>query len=250
MTNHWQHITKIQIQPITTRALGMLESTSPALQTAEPVIGSGYFREARNVSMKPNAAQLEDSALIELTLAGETACFNVLIDRHQASVRTRIRSMTRKTEDEDDLVQQVFFKAWRHLASFRSEAQFRTWITQIATNEVLQLYRRESHSPLCPALANLDTFASKIESPQQSLERSEAVETVRRAIRHLPAIYRQILVLRDLKQLSEADTARLLQASIPMVKSRLFRARQMLSAELQRRSQRVPRRVPKISRAA
>jgi RNA polymerase sigma-70 factor (ECF subfamily) len=184
--------------------------------------------------MKPNTAQLEDSALIELTLAGETACFNVLIDRHQAAVRTRIRSMTRKTEDEDDLVQQVFFKAWRHLASFRSEAKFRTWITQIATNEVRQLYRRESHSPQCPALGNFDIFASKLDSPQQSLERSETVETVRRAIAHLPAIYRQILVLRELKQLSQAETARWLRASIPMVKSRLFRARQMLSAEIQR----------------
>ena len=188
--------------------------------------------------MTPNAAELEDSALIELTLAGETACFNVLIDRHQAAVRTRIRSMTRKPEDEDDLVQQVFFKAWRHLASFRSEAQFRTWITQIATNEVRQLYRRVSHSPLCPTLANLDTFASKLESPQQSLERSETVETVRRAIAHLPAMYRQILVLRDLKQLSEAETARWLRATIPMVKTRLFRARRMLWAELQRQGQR------------
>ena len=186
--------------------------------------------------MKPNAAQLEDSVLIELTLAGQTACFNVLIDRHQAAVRTRIRSMTQKTGDEDDLVQQVFFKAWRHLADFRSEAQFRTWITQIATNEVRQRYRRESHSPLCAALVSLDTFASKIESPQQSLERSETVEAVRRAIAHLPAIYRQILVLRELKQLSESETARSLRASIPMVKSRLFRARQMLLAALQRQN--------------
>jgi RNA polymerase sigma-70 factor, ECF subfamily len=184
--------------------------------------------------MKPNTAQLEDSALIERTLAGQTACFNVLIDRHQAAVRKRIRSMTRSAGDEDDLVQQVLFKAWRHLASFRSEAQFRTWITQIATNEVRQLYRRQSHSPLCPALTNLDTFASKLESPQQSLERSETVETVRRAIAHLPSIYRQILVLRDLRQLSEADTAHWLRASVPMVKSRLFRARQMLLAALQR----------------
>ena len=208
--------------------------------------------------MKPNAAQLEDSALIELTLSGEPACFNVLIDRHQAAVRTRIRSMTRTTEDVDDLVQQVFFKAWLHLAGFRSEARFRTWITQIATNEVRQLYRRESHSPLCPALANIDIFASKLESPLQSLERSEMVETVRKAIARLPATYRQILVLRELEQLSEAEAALCLRASIPMVKSRLFRARKMLLAALQRqgrgaslrRSNRVIFEVDSIKRAA
>ena len=56
--------------------------------------------------------------------------------------------MTKNTSDEDDLVQEVFFKAWRHLGSFRSEAEFRTWIIRIAINEVMQLYRRKSHDPL------------------------------------------------------------------------------------------------------
>jgi RNA polymerase sigma-70 factor, ECF subfamily len=191
--------------------------------------------------MKLNAAQLEDSALIERTLAGQTACFNVLIDRHQAAVRKRIRSMTRNTEHEDDLVQQVFFKAWRHLASFRSEATFRTWIKQIATNEVKQLYRRECHSPVWPAAQDLDTFASNSESPQQSFERMETAQTIRSAIAGLPAMYKQILVLYYLEEFSEAETALWLQGSIAMVKSRLFRARQLLSAELQRH-ERAPQR--------
>ena len=182
---------------------------------------------------------LEDDELIGLTLAGQTECFNVLIDRHKSSVRTRIRSMAPNAAHEDDLVQQAFLKAWRHLASFRFESSFRTWITRIAANEVMQLYRRECHSPVCPATQELDTFASNFESPQQSFERTEAAQTVRSAIAGLPAMYKQILTLHYLEELSEAETARWLRGSVAMVKSRLFRARQMLLASLQRQSQQV-----------
>jgi RNA polymerase sigma-70 factor, ECF subfamily len=186
--------------------------------------------------MKSGTAVFEDRALIEMTLAGQTACFDVLMDRHQSAVRKRIRSIARTTKDEDDLVQEVFLKAWRHLARFRSDASFRTWIMRIAVNEVLQLYRRERHIPACPSPADLDALVSKFESPQQSLERTEATLIVRSAIARLPAIYSQILVLRDLKQLSETETARWIQGSIPMVKSRLLRARKMLLAAIKRQS--------------
>jgi RNA polymerase sigma-70 factor (ECF subfamily) len=187
--------------------------------------------------MKSRIATLEDSVLIDLVLAGQAECFAVLKDRHEAAVRKRIRSMLWNTTDEDDLVQEVFLKAWRHLATFRAEASFRTWITRVATNEVAQLHRRNCSSPLCPAYTDLDTFASHCESPYQSLERVEATQTVRNAIAQLPARYRQILILRDLKELSARETARWLKASIPLVKSRLFRARLMLSAAIQRQGQ-------------
>jgi RNA polymerase sigma-70 factor (ECF subfamily) len=189
--------------------------------------------------MKSRMAMLEDDELIGLTLAGQTECFNVLIDRHKSSVRTRIRAMAPNTAHEDDLVQQAFLKAWRHLASFRFESSFRSWITRIAINEVIQLYRRECHSPVFPATRELDTFASNFESPQQSFERTETAQTIRSAIAGLPATYKQILILHYFEELSEAEAARWLHGSIAMVKSRLFRARQMLLAALQRQSQQV-----------
>ncbi len=176
---------------------------------------------------------IEDHVLIEMVLAGRAECFDVLMERHQSAVRRRIRSMTYDASNEDDFVQDVFLKAWRHLASFRSESSFRTWITRIAVNEVMQFYRRERHSPTCPAFKDLDTYASSLGSPHQPLERKEATQRVRSAIAKLPAIYRDILVLRDLQELSEVEAARSLEGSIPMVKTRLFRARQLLSLALQ-----------------
>jgi RNA polymerase sigma-70 factor, ECF subfamily len=176
---------------------------------------------------------IKDHVLIQMVLAGRAECFDVLMDRHQLAVRRRIRSMTFDASHEDDFVQEVFLKAWRHLASFRSESSFRTWITRIAVNEVMQFYRRERKAPVCPALRDLDTYASSFESPHQSLERKEATQQVRSAIAKLPAMYREILVLRNLKELSEIEVARSIQGGIPMVKTRLFRARQLLSSALQ-----------------
>ena len=99
--------------------------------------------------MAPFAA-LQDSILIERTLAGQNECFAVLMNRHMTAVRGRVKSMVRNKSDEDDLVQETFLKAWRHLSSFRSDASFRTWITRVATNEVLQQYRRDRRTPIGP----------------------------------------------------------------------------------------------------
>lgn len=178
-----------------------------------------------------------DAILIQSALAGQTECFAILIERHKEAVTKRIRSMIRNKTDEDDLVQEVFLKAWRHLAGFRAEASFRTWITRVATNEVLQRYRRERRSPLCPSPTDLDAFASPDELPDQWLARVETGQTVRNAIAELPAKYRQIIVLRDLKQLSVRETAQSMQIGVPLVKTRLFRARAKLSVALQKNGQ-------------
>jgi RNA polymerase sigma-70 factor (ECF subfamily) len=173
-----------------------------------------------------------DSTLIKLALAGQAECFAVLIDRHLGAVRRKIASMVGNAADADDLLQEVLLKVWHHLPAFRSESSFRTWMTRVAINEVLQAYRREKCRPLCLAPGDLDTLASHDESPLQSVARVEVTQAVRRAVERLPAKYSQVLILRDLDQLSARETAQCLRWSIPAVKTRLFRARQKLSAAL------------------
>jgi RNA polymerase sigma-70 factor, ECF subfamily len=205
--------------------------------------------------MSPALAAVEDSALIEMALAGQSECFTLLMDRHLAAVRRRIRSMVRSAEDLDDLLQEVLLKVWLHLSTFRSESSFRTWMTRVAINEALQANRREqSRPPRSQELRDLDTFASHVESPYRSLARTEAIQAVRKVVMKLPAKYRQVLILRDLDQRNTLETAKWLQASVPAVKTRLQRARLMLLAGLERsrtvglanlgRKSRVPRRSP------
>jgi RNA polymerase sigma-70 factor (ECF subfamily) len=182
--------------------------------------------------MPPQLATFEDGALIKLALAGQTECFVILINRYLPAVRRRIGSIVPNPTDADDLVQEVLLKVWRYLSTFRSESSFRTWMTRVATNEALQSYRRERRRPICQALRDFDTYASSGESALQSLTRAEAKQVVRKAVRGLPAKYRQILILREFEQLTERETAQSLHLSIPAVKTRLFRARLMLVAAL------------------
>jgi RNA polymerase sigma-70 factor (ECF subfamily) len=181
-------------------------------------------------------ATFDDSALIKMALAGQTECFTVLTNRHLPAVRRRIGSIVPNTIDTEDLLQEVLLKVWLHLSTFRSESSFRTWMTRVAINEALQSYRRERCRPLCHTAGDLAAIASHGDSPYQSLARTEVTRAIRSAVAGLPAKYRQILILRDLEELSERETAQCLQSSIPSVKTRLFRARLMLLAALRPRN--------------
>ena len=180
------------------------------------------------------AATFDDSALIKRVLEGQTEYFAALMDRHLMAVRKRIIFMVRSATDVEDLLQDVALKVWRHLSTFRSESSFRTWITSVAINEVLQLNRRERSRLFCWALDDLDFLCAGTESPHQSFAQAEMRQTIRHALKALPEKYRVVLVLRDLEELTGQETAQRLRLTIPAVKTRLFRARLMLLEELQR----------------
>jgi RNA polymerase sigma-70 factor, ECF subfamily len=186
------------------------------------------------ITMAPPLATFEDSALIQLALAGQTESFVVLTNRYLPAVRRRIGSIVPNRTDVDDLLQEVLLKVWRRLSTLRSESAFRTWITRVAINEALQSWRRERSRPICQELGDFDIFASHDESPLQALTRAETTQIVRNAVVELPAKYRQVLNLREFEELSLQEIAESLHSSIPAVKTRLFRARRMLLTALQR----------------
>ena len=142
--------------------------------------------------------------------------------------------MVQNPADAEDVLQEVSLKVWRRLSTFRSESSFRTWMTRVAINEALQSFRQEQRRPLCQALENLESVASSDESPYQSFSRVETTRAVRRAVAELPAKHRDVLILRDLRELSARETAQSLESTVPAVKTRLFRARLMLLAAVQR----------------
>ena len=113
--------------------------------TSNNMAGLSPLLHLKTTEIKMNAplATLEDKTLIRLTLAGHAECFGVLMDRHLGAVKKRISAMVRNPADADDLSQEVSLKVWRHLAQYRSEASFRTWMTRVAINETFQSLRRE-----------------------------------------------------------------------------------------------------------
>jgi RNA polymerase sigma-70 factor (ECF subfamily) len=182
-------------------------------------------------NMGPAAAP-DDSALINLVLRGHAECFGVLMDRHLAAVRGRIRGITQSVSDADDIMQEVQLKIWRRLGSFRSEASFRTWMTRVAINEALQFYRKANRLPLVHDGRELAELTSPRESPLQACVRAELTERLKAAVERLPAKHKQVVVLHNLQELSLQETAQELQATTPAVKTRLFRAKAALSKAL------------------
>jgi len=183
--------------------------------------------------MTSTLAALSDDTLVHLTLSGQSDCFTVLMNRYSVQLRKRIRYMVPNAADAEDILQEVLLKAWRHLSSFRSESTFGSWVTRVAINEALQSLRRARHRPAAQSLPDFDAIVCPSDSPYQSAARHEVARAVRSAIVSLPKKYRRVLILRDLAQRTEREAAQRLQVNIPTVKSRLFRARNMLLTAIQ-----------------
>jgi RNA polymerase sigma-70 factor, ECF subfamily len=183
-------------------------------------------------------ALFSDHDLIRLTLEGQADCFTALMDRHLSAIRRCMGFMLRGNDVVEDLAQEVVLKAWRFLSAFRAESSFRTWLTRVAVNEVRQFQRRELRVSGFQELSDPDALASGDESPYEHFARMQRTEAVRACVDSLPAIYREVVLLRELDELSIQEIAEHLRCSVPAVKSRLFRARSMLLAGLRKHSQR------------
>jgi RNA polymerase sigma-70 factor (ECF subfamily) len=183
--------------------------------------------------MISSLAACDDAVLIQMAIAGRNDCFSLLIDRHLTAVKRRLRFMVSNEADLDDVVQEFLLKAWRHLKTFRSECSLRTWMIRIAINEARQLYRRGKRGPLCEQPLG-EAIALPEESADQRLLRAEATAALRCAMAKLPRKYREVVMLRDLCELGGEETAKRLHTTVPAIKTRLFRARLMLSTKLRK----------------
>src|SRR5262249_13464371 len=130
--------------------------------------------------------------------------------------------------------QEAVLKAYKYLARFRQESKFSTWLIQIVINESrmkLRKDRRQLYDSLdeCQHTDEGDyiptDFADSREIPSEALEQSELREALNKALESLPEKYRTVLVLRDVQQMSIAETAKALGISEENVKTRTSRAR-------------------------
>lgn len=178
--------------------------------------------------------------LIAAIVAGETQLYHELIRPYERSVYLMALSYMKNEADAEDIAQEAFVRAFRNLASFRSEAKFSTWLIGITLNEARSRLRRQSvirmesigeppseERSIAPAL-----LRDWREIPSETLERAEIRQLIQEAVDTLPDIYRQVFLLRDVEELNMNETAQALNISIPNVKVRLHRARMMLQKQL------------------
>ncbi len=178
--------------------------------------------------------------MIAAVLAGDNQLYHELICPYERSVYRMALSYMKNEADAEDVAQEAFVRAFRKLASFRAESKFSTWLISITINEARTRLRRQAlvrMEPLDP-LPNEDKNISPAlmldwrEIPSEAVEREEVRNLIQRAVEHLPEIYRQVFLLRDMEEFTMKETAEALTISIPSVKVRLHRARMMLQKQL------------------
>ncbi len=183
-----------------------------------------------------NDADLQrERELIAEILAGNSERFYELIEPLERRVYFTAYEILRVGADAEEAAQEAILKAFRNLGHFRGDSRFSTWLFSIAINEArarLRKNREVSLELLKPEAAEDDytpiELADWREIPGEALERRELEGHLAEAVASLPAIYREVLVLRDMDGVSINDTAQALDLTVANVKTRLLRARLML----------------------
>ncbi len=182
-----------------------------------------------------------EAECIRRILQGEKHLFHDLIRPCERSIYFLLYSLLRNEAEAEDAAQETVIKVYRNLHNFRGDAQFRTWVLSIARNEGLgrirkdEARREDSLDALTEDQGGDYTPAfltSWREVPLETLERKELSDILRNAIEGLPTIYRNVLVLRDIEELSVKETAAALEVTEGSVKVRLHRARALLQRDL------------------
>jgi RNA polymerase sigma-70 factor (ECF subfamily) len=197
-------------------------------------------RAAYDVSM---TAAWSDAELIERVRGQDEAACAELVRRHGGRMLTVIRRFLPQDADANDALQDAFLSAFRKIDQFDGKAQLGTWLHSIAVNAALQKLRRAKSRPESSLEELLPKFISDghhaIEIPDWSptaaamAERDETRQQVRAAINRLPESYRTVLLARDIEGMDTEQTAQALGVSVPVVKTRLHRARLALRTLLE-----------------
>lgn len=178
-----------------------------------------------------------DEALVERARRGESAAFALLMRRHNQRVYRVVRSVLREAGDIEDVMQQAYLSAFLHLDQFAGHARWSTWVCRIALNEAIaRLRQRGRFVPLDSASeADMTENSPEQPDPEHAAARRELGEVLEDAVDRLPEMYRTVLVLREIEEMSTAETAAVLGVREDVVKTRLFRARAALREHLDRR---------------
>lgn len=145
--------------------------------------------------------------------------------------------MTRNSEDAQDLVQEAYFKAYRHYDKFQEGTNFKAWLFKILKNSFINNYRKNQNRPLQTDFAEIeDAFESrvsdevtdKIKNPEDEFLEDVLDEDVQKALDGLPDDYRMAIVLADLEGFSYKEIAEILEVPLGTVMSRLYRGRKLL----------------------
>lgn len=185
-----------------------------------------------------------DQMLVERTVAGDQHAFELLVIKYQRRIERLIGRMVRDQDLVEDIAQETFIRAYRALGQFRGEAQFYTWLYRIAVNTAKKALVDLKRDPLVSETAlksgadeddetsAMENELTSAETPETVLAAKEIAATVNSAMEALPDELRQAVTLREIEGLSYEEIAEVMNCPIGTVRSRIFRAREAISAKV------------------
>ena len=192
--------------------------------------------------MDPAPTQDTDIDLVQRTVAGDQRAYGLLVLKYQRRIQRLIGRMVRDVDLVEDIAQETFIRAYRALHQFRGDSQFYTWLYRIAVNTAKKMLLELKRDPTV-----LESFVAgddddetswrkneptTQETPETVLAAKEIAVVVNRAIAELSEDLRRAVTLREIEGLSYEEIAVALDCPIGTVRSRIFRARESISAKL------------------
>jgi RNA polymerase sigma-70 factor (ECF subfamily) len=188
-------------------------------------------------------SEVDDLALVDAARAGDASAFTALVVRYQRKVYAVALGIVRDRDQAWDVSQEAFVRVHGHLAEFKGDSSFQTWVMRIASHLAIDSLRRERKS----RRDQLEDINEEVigeagegilstplgNDPAATLLRRELSDRMQAALDGLPEIHRTILVLRELEGLSYEELAERLGVQKGTVMSRLFHARKKMQAALQ-----------------
>jgi RNA polymerase sigma-70 factor, ECF subfamily len=175
---------------------------------------------------------LTDEEVVNRVRAGETALYEVIMRRYNQRLYRVARAILHSDVEAEDVMQDAYVRAFTHLGQFAARAPFSSWLTRIAVNEALAR-RRSSKQHQEVDVTEFDGEISmqdlyKSPDPEQNASSAQLRGFLEQAVLDLPEQYRTVIMLRDIEELSTAETADALDITVENVKIRLHRGHSMI----------------------
>ena len=181
--------------------------------------------------MHIDGSHLSDKVIVSNILNGNMQGFAIVIARTEKLVTQIVRKMTTNEDDQKDLVQDIYLKAYQNLSSFQFKSKLSTWIATIAYNTTINYLQKKKISIIGNEVLMEDELMVS-ENPSLEIFKTEAIKILHREIDKLPLLYKTLITLYHLEELSNKEISEITNLPEGTIKSYLYRARKILKDKI------------------